>query len=244
MKIVTILKWLFAVLGAGMLIGAAVSLVHTRSFLAQASRAQGTVVALQPRHSRHTNTNGTNSSDTGDSVTFAPLVRFSYASQVIDFTSSSSSNPPSYRIGETVRVLFLESNPSSARIDSFFPVWGATVILSSLGSVFFLIGGGMIIVPRMGARADERLLQEGIPVEATFVSVDRNPSVTVNGRNPFRITAQWQDPATLRVYVFVSRNIWFDPTPYVQGKSVKVYIARGNPKKYYVDLSFLPELAS
>src|SRR5690349_9763754 len=50
MRTLTILKWLFAVLGAAMLIGAAVAAVHTRSFLAQASRAQGTVVALQPRH--------------------------------------------------------------------------------------------------------------------------------------------------------------------------------------------------
>jgi len=107
-----------------------------------------------------TNTNGTNTSDTGDSVTFAPLVRFGHAGQ------------------------------------------------SSLGFVFFLIGGGMIIVPRMWARA------------------------------------QWQDRATSRAYVFVSRNIGFDPTQYIQGKSVKVYMARGNPKKYYVDLSFLAELAS
>jgi hypothetical protein len=153
-KILTILEWLFAVLGVGMLIGAGVSLVHTRSFLAQAGRAQGTVVALQPRHSRNPATNGTNTSSTGDSVTFAPLVRFSYAGQVIDFTGPTSSNPPRYRIGETVPILFLQSNPSSARIDSFFPVWGVTVILGILGSVFFLIGGGMIIVPRIGARAD------------------------------------------------------------------------------------------
>ncbi len=150
MKILTILKWLFAVLGAGMLIGGAVSLMHTRSFLAQASRAKGIVVALQSRHSRNTSTNGTNASDTRDSVKFAPLVRFSHAGQVIDFTGPSGSNPPSYRIGETVPVLFLESNPASARIDSFFSIWGTTVSLSILGSVFFLVGGGMIIVPRMG----------------------------------------------------------------------------------------------
>ena len=153
MKTLTILKWLFAVLGAGMLIGAAVAAVHTRSFLAQASRAQGTVVALQPRHSRNTTTNGTNTTAASDSVTFAPLVRFSHAGQVIDFTGSTSSNPPRYRIGKTVPVLFLESSPFSAKIDSFFSLWGATMILSILGAVFFLIGGGMIIVPRMRARA-------------------------------------------------------------------------------------------
>ena len=155
MKMLTILKWLFAVLGAGMLIGAAVSLLHTRSFLVQAARTQGTVVALQPRHSRNTGTNGSKTSDTGDSVTFAPLVRFRYAGQVIDFTVSASSKAPGYRVGATVPVLFLKSNPSSARIDSFFAVWGATVVLSLSGTVFFLIGAGMIIAPRIGGRADD-----------------------------------------------------------------------------------------
>lgn len=156
MKLLAILKWLFAGLGAGMLIGAAVLAVHTRSFLAEASRTQGTVVALQPRHSGNTAAKGTNSADARDSVTFAPLVRFHNAGQVIDFTASASRDAARYRIGETVPVLFSTLNPSSARIDSFFSVWGSTVILSILGCVFVLIGGGMIIVPRLQARAAGR----------------------------------------------------------------------------------------
>lgn len=156
MKLLAILKWLLAGLGAGMLVGAAVLAVHTRSFLADAGRVQGTVVALQPRHSSNTAAKGTNTSDTHDSVTFAPLVRFHHAGQVIDFTASASRDPARYRIGETVPVLFSNLNPSSARIDSFFSVWGTTVILGILGAVFFLVGGGMIIVPRLQARTDGR----------------------------------------------------------------------------------------
>jgi hypothetical protein len=102
----------------------------------------------------------------------------------------------------------------------------------------------MIVIPRSTARADDRLLHEGVPVDADLQGVDTNTSLTVNGRNPFRITAQWQDPATSRVYVFVSHNIWFDPSKYVTGKNIRVYIAPGNPKRYYVDLSFLPQLAN
>ena len=150
MKTLTILKYLFAVLGVGMLIGAGVSVVHTRAFLAHATRTQGTVVALQPRHSKMTSTN------THDSVTFVPLVRFSHAGQVSDFTGTTSSNPPRYHIGETVPVLYVETDPFGARIDSFFSVWGAAMILGILGAVFLLIGGGMIIVPRMRGRGGER----------------------------------------------------------------------------------------
>jgi hypothetical protein len=47
MNTVTTLKWLFAVIGAGMLVGAGAMRANTRSFLAHASATQGTVVALQ-----------------------------------------------------------------------------------------------------------------------------------------------------------------------------------------------------
>lgn len=239
MKTLTVLKYVCALVGVGLLIGAGVSLAHTRSFLAQASRTQGTVVALLPRFS-----NNSSNSSNSTSPTFAPMVRFSHNGQVIDFTSSASSNPPSYRVGESVPVLYLPTPPFQARIDSFFSLWGTGAILGGLGVIFLAVGGLMIIVPRMRAQSDDRLKHEGVAVEADLQGVGLNTTVTVNGRNPFRITAQWQDPATSRVYVFVSRNIWFDPSKYISGKSVRVFIAPNNPKRYYVDLSFLPALAS
>lgn len=239
MKTLIVVKYVFALLGVGLLIGAGFSVAHTRSFLEHAIRTQGTVVALVPRYSNNSSNNSTNSSPT-----YAPMVRFSHAGQVIDFTASTSSNPPSYQVGERVGVLYLESAPFQARLDSFFSVWGATVVLVPLGAIFLLIGGLMIIVPRMRARADDRLVHEGVAIDADLQGVDLNTTVTINGRNPYRISAQWQDPATSRVYVFVSRDIWFDPTKFITGKSVRVFIAPNNPKKYYVDLSFLPALAS
>jgi hypothetical protein len=244
MKMLTIIKYVFASMGIGMLIGAAVIWTNTRSFLAHAVRAEGTVVALQPRYSSNTSSSGATPSDSNRSATFAPVIRFKHGDQVIDFTGSTSSNPPSYRVGETVPVLYVESAPFGARIDSFFAVWGGALILGSLGAVFLAIGGLMIVIPKMRAKADDRLVHEGMPVDAALTSVDQNTGVSVNGRNPFRITAQWQDPATSRVYVFVSHNIWFDPSKYITGKNIRVFIARGNPKKYYVDLSFLPQLAN
>jgi hypothetical protein len=244
MKALTLIKYLFVLIGGAMLIGAGFAAANTRSFLAHALRTEGTVVALQPRHSTNGYSTSSTTSSSTRSLTFAPLVRFMHAGQVIDFTASTASNPPAYHIGETVPVLYEDTPPFKARIDSFFSLWGATVIVGGLGTVFLLIGALLIIVPRMNARADDRLRHEGVPVDADLQSVDLNTTVTVNGRNPFRITAQWQDPTTSRVYVFVSRNIWFDPSKYITGKSVRVFIAQGNPKRYYVDLSFLPALAN
>jgi Protein of unknown function (DUF3592) len=243
-KTLTLIKYLFTLIGGVMLIGAVYVAVNTRSFLAHAIRTEGKVVALQPRHSSNSSSNSTTNPTGSSSLTYAPLVRFTHGGQVIDFTASTSSNPHAYHIGELVPVLYDEAAPFKARIDSFFSIWGGPIVVGGLGTVFLSIGGLMIIVPRMRAKADDRLAHEGIAVDADLQGVDLNTALTVNGKNPFRITAQWHDPATSRLYVFVSHNIWFDPSKYIIGKSVRVFIAQGNPKRYYVDLSFLPALAN
>jgi hypothetical protein len=233
MKPLSIAKYLFVLLGAGMFIGAIAWHSSTRHFLAHASRTQGTVVALLPRYS---NNNG--------STTYSPVVRFNDGSRDIQFTSSSSSNPPGYNTGESVPVLYLESNPANAKIDSFFSLWGGSLIIGILGGAFLLLGCGLIYLPLQRARADDRLVHEGMPVQARFQSVQFMSNISVNGRSPYRVLAQWQDPRTSRVHVFSSHNLWFDPTSYISQKEIRVFMDRGNPKSYYVDLSFLPVLDS
>jgi hypothetical protein len=232
MNSVSILKYVFAILGAGMLVGAGAMRANTRSFLAHASAAQGTVVALQSKRS------------SDGSTTYSPVVRFKHGAQLIEFTSQTSSSPPGYHVGETVPVRYLETNPYDAKLDSYFSLWGGALIVGGLGAVFLLIGGGMILVPLRRKRVDDYLAHEGVPVEADIQSVGVNTAVSVNGRNPFRIVAQWQDPATSQVHVFESHNIWFDPSSFIKQKRIRVFVDRANPKKYYVDVSFLPQLAN
>ncbi|MDR2174134.1 MAG: hypothetical protein LBE32_08070 [Burkholderiales bacterium] len=75
-----------------------------------------------------------------------------------------------------------------------------------------------------------------------FQSVALNTSLRVNGRHPFHVLTQWQDPITGEIRIFESHNVWFDPTQYCTNQQITVYIEPGDPKKYYVDLSFLPRL--
>jgi hypothetical protein len=138
MKTLTIIKYVFLLIGAGMLIGTAFLFTSARSFVAHAVHAQGVVVALQPRLDSHHDSNSSTNYSNG-SRTWAPLVRFSHNGQVIDFTGSTSSNPPSYHVNQTVPILFDPSNPFGAKIDTFFSVWGGPVILGGLGTVFFVL---------------------------------------------------------------------------------------------------------
>jgi Protein of unknown function (DUF3592) len=222
----------FAAIGVAMLIGALAMRSHTASFVSRAARTSGTVTALVRQRS------------TDNNISYRPVVRFQAGEQPIVFSSSIASNPPAYSVGETVEVLYLESDPYGAKIDSFRSLWFLPTLLGAMGAIFFAIGGGLIFVPALEQRTDERLVHAGRPVEADFQGVSPNSAIEVNGRCPYRVTAQWVDPSTSRVRLFQSHNVWFDPTAYIKDKKIRVFLDMRDPEKYYVDLSFLPRLAS
>ena len=231
MKTVRVLKYVLALIGIGMLTGAFFVYQNTASFIASAAKTEGTVVDLQLSRS-------------SDSTTYRPVVRFATArGQTIEFVSSTGSNPPSYTRGERVEVLYHPDNPHHARINGWFSLWGGATILGGLGALFFAIGAGIVLAGNLHGRRTEYLRKHGVRIETQYQSVERNTALSVNGRHPFRILTQWQNPANSELHVFTSDNLWFDPTNHIKIKAITVFIERGNPKKYHVDLSFLPKLA-
>lgn len=231
MKTLIFIKYLFAIIGFGMMVGSFFLYQNTATFLENAITAQGVVIDLVRSRS-------------SDSTTYAPTIRFkSKQGTTIEFTSSTSSNPPSYSRGEKVEVLYEPIQPHSAKINSFFSVWGGTVIVGGIGSVFFLIGFGIILSGIRKAKNKECLLQRGVRINTQFQSVSKNTRMRVNGRNPYMITSQWQDPTTSKIHVFESDNIWFDPADHIKVDTIMVYIEPKNPAKYFMDISFLPTLA-
>jgi len=230
-KTLTLIKYVFSALGVGMLVGAFLWYQHTKSFIAEAQRAEGSVVQLVASRS-------------GDSVTYKPVVRFSaQTGEEIEFTSSSGSSPPSYAEGEKVPVLYRPSDPHNARIDGAFSLWGGALIVGGLGAIFFTIGAAMILFTRLKEKKIDYLRQHGTPIKADLQGIELNTSFHVNGRHPFRVLVQWQDPVTSELHIFRSDNLWFDPSRYVEGKEITVFMERNNPKKFHVDLSFLPKVA-
>lgn len=88
-----------------------------------------------------------------------------------------------------------------------------------------------------------RLKQSGKIVVATINDIYIDTRLKVQGRSPYVISCQWVDPMFRdKIYIFKSESIWFDPREYVNGKTMVVYIDETDPKKYYVDISFLPKL--
>lgn len=87
------------------------------------------------------------------------------------------------------------------------------------------------------------LEQYGTRIVTDFQDVSINTSLSVNGKYPFVGVSQWQNPETSKVHVFTSSNIWFDPTNFIKTDKIIVIVDKRNPKRYSVDLSFLPKAA-
>ncbi|WP_406483169.1 DUF3592 domain-containing protein [Streptomyces platensis] len=101
------------------------------SFLSEAKRTRGSVVALEWREE-----------DLGEDRTPVayPVVEFTSADGMPRrFQSSTGSNPPSYEKGERVEVLYRADSPEDARINGFASLWllplifGGTGLLMSAG---------------------------------------------------------------------------------------------------------------
>ena len=101
----------------------------------------------------------------------------------------------------------------------------------------------ILAVRAAGRRREAELRLHGRRVQARFQAVERNTSLEVNGNHPWRIVCQWQDPTTGLLHLFKSRNLWFDPTPYVKVQELTVFVDPRKPKRHFVDVSFLPRLA-
>lgn len=231
MKSLVILKYACFIVGIALLAGSVLLFQNTRVFIAEASQAEGTVVDLAESRSE-------------DSISYRPVVRFTTENaQVIEFIGSTGSNPPSYSRGEQVQVLYVPAEPENAKLSGFFSVWGGFSILVVIGVLMFLLGGGLIWAGRRQSQNKRYLKEHGEPVQATYQGTERNRSISVNGRNPFVVIAQWQNPATSEIHVFKSENIWFDPTQYITSDTIRVLIDKENPKKNFMDLSFLPAKA-
>ena len=231
MKVLRILGVVFGAVGAALLVAAFITLRSARSFESTAVGASGEVIDLAPSYS-------------DGSATHAPVVRFETPDgREVIFESSVSSHPPAYDIGERVDVLYAPDDPGDAVIDSFWQVYLAPVILGGIGSIFLLIGGGMLVSQIVARRRRERLMASGRRVTARIQGVDLNTSIAVNGRHPFCITSQWMNPDTGELHVFRSDGIWYDPSMHIDRETVDVLIDPANPKRYYVDTSFLPKVA-
>ncbi len=168
-----------------------------------------------------------------------PLITFDYQGKAHEFGSFYKNDD--LHDGDTVTVYFPPNEPDKAEVGTFFAVWFLPMFLSIFGVVFGGVGVIGIIAQRNKLKDKDELFtqQRGKKLAGLTAVVSLNKRLKVNGRSPFIVSATWADPVTQTNYDFVSENLWTDPTPLITNNKVDVYIDESNPKRYYVDISFI-----
>lgn len=222
---------LLLIVGLGLLIGGFFVWRSQSDFVAHALHAEGTVTTLH----FHGGSRGKGS--------YYPVVEFTAQSgQIIQFTDSSGSASPAYSRGDHVQVLYDGVDPQQASIDSFASKWSGVLTLGGVGLVFALIGGGVIWSRLNQRKVRAWLSRNGMRVQAKFEGAIYDTSSSMNGRVPWRLTAQWRHPVTQKVYSMCSDHVWHDPSDYVKGRTtLDALVNMDNPKQYRIDTSFLPK---
>lgn len=230
MKAISFFYYLFAIVGLCLLGGSFYHYQERQAFLEKAESTQGTVIELIPTKSKN-------------STSYYSLVEFTTKTgEKIRFSSSISTNPPTYDVGENVEVLYDPLDPKRADINGFFSLYLMPLIFGILGTISSLIGFLNIFFANQKRKKQQALLDNGKRISTKFESVQFNSNFKSNGRRPYQIYSQWLDPNTNEVYVFKSENVWFDPTDHIKSEEIRVTIDPNDPKRYVMDTSFLPNL--
>ncbi|MFC3692804.1 DUF3592 domain-containing protein [Chenggangzhangella methanolivorans] len=175
---------------------------------------------------------------------YRAVVRFETADgRQVDIRSRVRSSPPAFDVGESVVVRYDPAVPDSARIDSFMERWFGPLIFGGLGGVFLAIGLGLLIARGLSRRRDARLRETGDRHVGRVLGVARNPSVQFNRQAAWRVEAEWSDGITGERRVALSRNLDFDPSPWLKS-DVPVFVDRTNRGRTLVDVSEIEAAAS
>jgi hypothetical protein len=120
--------------------------LNTSSFLAKTITAQGTVVDLAETKS------GSKIDTRNYTIYYRPVVSFTTKDgKLIEFTSASGTNPPSYAKGDKLEVLYFAAEPQKAEIHGFMSLWGTVLVSGIIGAMFLLAGGGVLVVSAVTA---------------------------------------------------------------------------------------------
>jgi hypothetical protein len=172
------------------------------------------------------------------------IVIGSYANSVIEYphpqtgerltvTTSVSTSPPIYEVGEKVFVHVNPENPQDALIEGFMEQWFVPILII-LFSLLFLGIGLVSLYFYWRAKAKENLKQTGIPVTGKVISVEEIRNLKINDENPWRIFVVVRNPLNGTELSIKSAPILDKPKLKPEDK-ITVYFDPQNPKNYYID---------
>ncbi len=165
----------------------------------------------------------------------APVVRFmdeSGREHVYESSSYTSVSPA--EIGDQLKIYYMPDDPTDVELEgegwfNLFPL----IFFFTHGGVGF---GGIYWLEKK-RRLYNWLQQFGKEIQAKLTDVKRGSN---KGRSYYSLKLEWLDPYTQQLYSFESDTLSTDPSDSLPvGSPVRVLIDPDNPKRYWVDISFL-----
>jgi Protein of unknown function (DUF3592) len=201
-------------------------------FVSSAERVDGEVIDMAQSPSVSRGPTGVRSSDA-----WHPIVTFRADGRSHTFRSNAGSNPPQYRIGETVQVAYTPGNPDDARLSSFEALYLVPLIFGGLGLLFTPIGTVALLKARQAAAQQAWLRKHGHTTWAQIAHVGPDFRISISGRHPYVVHATWRDEQTGRTYTATSDHLRHDPGPRLLGRThARVLFDPSNPDRNLLDL--------
>lgn len=139
--------------------------------------------------------------------------------------------------GKNIKMYYDKNNPEIISTKSLNLLF---LMFPGFGLIFGSIGGIGLFVIIKKKRLEQKLRLTGRKVFATYIRTSLNTSYSVNGRHPYNVICEWENPKDNKKYIFKSKNIWVNPESYSEDEiltHVPVYIDDiDNIKNYVVDV--------
>ncbi|WP_438466101.1 DUF3592 domain-containing protein [Marinomonas sp. PE14-40] len=159
--------------------------------------------------------------------------------QNIELHLSQPQNLLPLRKGQSVPVIYSESEPGRAILKPHPSLTSPFSILADLGSAMIFCFLLIHLKDFKKQRKVRYLQNHGIEIKTVLRSVEVDPEHESNGKKPYRIYTEWLNPSATALHIFKSDYLLFDPSEMLEDKEVTVLIKKDNPSEYYLDLSFL-----
>jgi hypothetical protein len=84
-----------------------------------------------------------------DGHSYKPRITFTtQTGETVALNSVPMSNPPQFRVGQQVPVIYDPNDPYRARIRSFWSLWFVSLLFGGIGSLLFILGLLLMLLNR------------------------------------------------------------------------------------------------
>ena len=125
---------IFPAVGLLLIAIAVIILIRTILFLIRSQKVKGTIV----RMAYYSNSKGSS---------YNPVFSFTTTDgRTIEAEDSLGSNPPQFRVGQSVNVLYDPNNPNRARINKWSNLYFVPLLLGGMGLCFSCVGSAFLVI--------------------------------------------------------------------------------------------------